>query len=495
MKRKLINNNGISSIIILAIIASVLTIFLGALAFIALPKVIENKSASDKANSDISYDKDIDNKESEPVVEVESDDSEDEEDDIPSKKPVLIDDTHYTLLGETLSVMIENEIITSENTTLTKDCKTLLEFLEISDRVTGLGWYVADKEDCPKPCLTYHYFSKDTLKRFSYSLFGTDLGIDNLQDMLNLYDEKIIEKNEFAEDGYAFVKDDYLVLAVGEAGYMGPEPDYFRTEYLGKGQWKIIATVTEEDYSSDYYDSSIVPLIIRGTLVVTVEEDDASLLDGYRIIDASWEDAWAPEYTKDWQKSYYDLIQSSYTEYDGFSSDVEKTYSFIYFNDDDIPDLVINKLGYNVSVYCYDGKEAQLMFAGGYGAAGINSYDYVEKESIVEWSDIDFAGLEIYFNAARFYNENRSESILDHGLCIKNYIDTNENGMPDEDEMNYAMDSDEEIAIYYVDNKEVSQKEFNSYMKKIPTTDGELTDVGLDYWNILSELFTIGEIE
>ena len=67
--------------------------------------------------------------------------------------------------------------------------------------------------------------------------------------------------------------------------------------------------------------------------------------------------------------------------------------------------------------------------------------------------------------------------------------------MPDEDEMNYAMDSDEEIAIYYVDNKEVSQKEFNSYMKKIPTTDGELTDVGLDYWNILSELFTMGEIE
>lgn len=489
------NNDGISSVKVLVVIAiSLAVIVLGLAGAIFIPKMFQESDASSKdistkkhnkveTSSDLDADEDS-SKDNKNLLEKIFLDKKEEA--IPSKEPALLNtDDQYTELSQVIQTMIENGIVTKDRNFLNShNWETVSYFFQISDRMTGISHILADKityDD--ENCLRYYYFKKDTLEKFAYSVLGEKLEVKNLQEVADAFGEWATQKSEYMPNGYAYVENDYLVLAVGEAGYMGPTAESFRKKYLGNGQWQIIANVVEEDYDN-YYDSEILPLKWNGVITAIVEEDPDAYFDGFRIVDTSWHDAKDPEYSTDWQRAYFDIIEAAYKGELDFGTSVNKVFGFIYFNDDDIPDLVVNSWGYSVSVYCFDGKEAKQLFSGGYGAFGLNSYLYSERESVVEWSDMDYAGLEVYSNAVRFLGDARYESLYKDTPCVKYYKDKNNNGMPDEGEDNY------EKPYYFLGDKEVTEQEFNEYVSAVPETTGDLVEIGIEYQTAIRKLFS-----
>lgn len=488
-----LNNTGLSSVKILLIVAISLALILGVLAAVLIPKMKDKKDdLSKRSTSKVSSEKNDESsrKSSEDaqggVLENLIDNF---TDDTPARKPEFrTEDYQYTKLADLLGVMIENEIVSENGNKMSKDWKTVTDFLEIGGKVTGIGYYNKDKDTRPKDELTYYYYSKDTLKKLSYAILGEELPVDSLEEIAKCFGEDALKKDSFVENGWAFVEDDYLVTAIGEAGYVGREPMYFRTKYLGKGQWEIVANVVEEDYDIEVLGQDIYPYKWLGNLVVTVEEDENSIIDGYRIVDTKWADAMDPQCSADWQRAYFDVIQQYYYGGDDFWPGYLKKYDLIYFNNDDIPDLVVNIVGFNTSVYCFNEKTktAERAFSGAYGIAGLTYYGYVAHEGIVVWLDIDYAGLEYNYYAEKLNENNSMEPLLGHDLNVKRYIDSNGNGYPDADE--YDENAEEEYC--FVDGKEVSSEEFNKYLDEIPDATGDLTEDRLDYWTILDNIFT-----
>lgn len=489
------NNSGMSSVKILVIVAiSLAVIALGLVGAIFIPKMFGDKdeSSSEKsskkhekteASSDIDSNNEDSGEKESLLRELFSDKG--EEAATPAREPVIMTaDGQYTELATVIQVMIENEIVTKDKNLLNDhDWKTVSNFFQICDRMSGISHLIMDKDSYDnEKCLGYYYFKKDTLEKLAYSVLGEKLEAGDLEEVADAFGDWARKKSEYAPNGYAYVEDDYLVLAVGEAGYMGPTADSFRKKYLGNGQWQIIANIVEEDYDN-YYEDNVMPFNWNGVIAVTVEEDPDSYFDGFKIVDASWHDAKDPEYSTDWQRAYFEIIQKAYKGELGFGTQVEKAFDFIYFNDDDIPDLVVNSVGYNVAVYCFDGKEAKKVFNGGYGAFGLSSYNYIERESIVVWCDADFAGLEVYTEAFKFLGVDDCISLYEETPCVKYYKDKNKNGTVDEGEDDY------DHPYYYIGDKEVTEQEFNEYEGAVPETTGDLVEANMNYWAIMSRLF------
>ena len=69
------------------------------------------------------------------------------------------------------------------------------------------------------------------------------------------------------------------------------------------------------------------------------------------------------------------------------------TYQLIYFNHDNIPDLVVSNEGYWVSLYVYkDGGVFNVIDCWPYGAAGNQGYEYFSKQGVIRNIDTDYAG-------------------------------------------------------------------------------------------------------
>lgn len=115
-------------------------------------------------------------------------------------------------------------------------------------------------------------------------------------------------------------------------------------------------------------------------------------VDGYYLGE---DGAWVPnkeKYSGAWVNAYKDKIND-------FASKNTETkygkirYGLIYIDNDDIPELVCAKQGYNVTVYTYYNNEAKcIMDNWGYGAGGNYGYDYGEKTGIVSNGNSDMAG-------------------------------------------------------------------------------------------------------
>ena len=82
----------------------------------------------------------------------------------------------------------------------------------------------------------------------------------------------------------------------------------------------------------------------------------------------------------------------------------DAAYDFIYFNDDDIPDLVINHGGY--SLFCYvDGKVYTLMDHESDGIGGYKYFDYLERKGTIFTYGNSYAGA-IGYHSIWFLNAN-----------------------------------------------------------------------------------------
>lgn len=136
----------------------------------------------------------------------------------------------------------------------------------------------------------------------------------------------------------------------------------------------------------------------------------------------------------------------------------DRGYDLIYVDEDDIPELVACHRGYAVSLYSYwDGTVYTLMDDWGYGAMGNAGYAYSQRKNSVRNDNSDYAGAILYTT----YMAVSMHQTLDVTTCIEtlNFDDVNQNGYPDEEEM----DSMGMYSVSYIDGVEVSAEEEASY--------------------------------
>lgn len=163
---------------------------------------------------------------------------------------------------------------------------------------------------------------------------------------------------------------------------------------------------------------------------------------------------------KKWATAYMKIIQKEnykYLENNGFEQSLK--YGLIYFDGDNIPELIIGHNGYWVSMYTYDnGKVYTVMDKWGYGAMGNAGYSYYPKKNCLYNRNCDFAGLEWrdYFVTMKKHKLTNMYSKEIEGYL---YVDKNHNGYPDEDE---GLDK----PIYYYGGKKISEKKYNSFFPK-----------------------------
>lgn len=118
-------------------------------------------------------------------------------------------------------------------------------------------------------------------------------------------------------------------------------------------------------------------------------------------------------------------------------SDGTIRYNLIYFDDDDIPELVADYTGYNVSMYTFhDGRIYTVMDEWGYGAGGNHGYDYCPRMGSVRNYDTDYAGLILWTTYWTLGEGYELEPVV--SIEFLNFIDENGNGVPDGDESETA---------------------------------------------------------
>jgi len=136
----------------------------------------------------------------------------------------------------------------------------------------------------------------------------------------------------------------------------------------------------------------------------------------------------------------------------------EEEYNLIYFDEDDIPELVVGLDGYYNSLYTYhDGTVYTLMDQWPYGAMGNAGYEYVPgKNSLLNYNT-DYAGAILYTTYMAMNEQYDMELVAQ--ITTYNFDDVNENGMPDENEegsLGYYSKS-------YINGKEASTEECEAY--------------------------------
>ena len=91
----------------------------------------------------------------------------------------------------------------------------------------------------------------------------------------------------------------------------------------------------------------------------------------------------------DYKTAYIEMAESL--------DDGECKFNLIYFDDDDIPELVAGSDGYYTSLYTYsEGKVYPLMEHWSYGAMGNTGYEYVPRKNNLRNRNSDYAGLIVY---------------------------------------------------------------------------------------------------
>lgn len=157
----------------------------------------------------------------------------------------------------------------------------------------------------------------------------------------------------------------------------------------------------------------------------------------------------------------FSSFQEAYTAVSRLSeleSTGERQYNLIYFDGDDIPELVTGVDGYYVSLYTYhDGKVYTLMDCWGYGAMGNAGYEYAPGKNSLRNYNTDYAGAICYTTYMAVSDRYTMDVVAQ--IETYNFDDVNGNGMPDEGEY----DSIGYYGVSYIDGVEVSDEKCKSY--------------------------------
>lgn len=133
-------------------------------------------------------------------------------------------------------------------------------------------------------------------------------------------------------------------------------------------------------------------------------------------------------------------------------------YNLIYFDDDDIPELVAGVNGYYTSLFSYkDGKVYALMNRWAYGAMGNAGYEYCPKMNSMRNYNADYAGAIMYTTYMAIRDQNTMNVVAQ--IETFNFDDANGNGEPDENETG----SIGYYGVSYIDGREATDEECASY--------------------------------
>ena len=140
------------------------------------------------------------------------------------------------------------------------------------------------------------------------------------------------------------------------------------------------------------------------------------------------------------------------------------TCDLIYFNNDNVPDLVIGMQWYWVSLYIYeDGKVYNPIDQWAYGAMGNTGYHYFEKKGTILNYNSDYAG-GIMTKTISIFNSNHKFDFLSYrgkGADI-------ESTDPVYEEIQKEL---KETGGYYYNDQKISEQEYNNKLKEFSIND------------------------
>lgn len=199
--------------------------------------------------------------------------------------------------------------------------------------------------------------------------------------------------------------------------------------------------ITESEKVEKYYD---LDKAVKKLLSLGATEEKAADLSKYK------------EAYKDTVKEYYDE-NSQYEKEDN-----KVAFGLVYFDDDDVPELVAGLNGYFVSLYTFDGESVVPIFTDwGYGAGGNTGYNYLPGEGVIYNMDNDYAGVVVWETFLKWDPEAKELKDINGGSLYVVYAeDLDGDGHISEEEMEKSK-SDE--PHFYFRDEEISQSEYQKH--------------------------------
>ena len=165
---------------------------------------------------------------------------------------------------------------------------------------------------------------------------------------------------------------------------------------------------------------------------------------------------------KEYANEYKKIIENVQKEY----SNQDLTYDLVYFNNDNIPDLVVGLQGYWVSLYMYkNGSVKEIVDEWPYGAMGNVGYDYLEKKGAIMNYNSDYAGAIRTKSILVLNNNNKFDtlSVTDKGADV-----------PESDpSYQEIMKTLEQVKGYYFNDKKITEEEYNNKLKEFSISSNE----------------------
>ncbi|MBO4807751.1 MAG: hypothetical protein J5537_01830 [Lachnospiraceae bacterium] len=163
-------------------------------------------------------------------------------------------------------------------------------------------------------------------------------------------------------------------------------------------------------------------------------------------------------------------------------------FSLMYFNDDDIPDLLMSVPSL-ISLYMYDNAGIHCpIYEWPFGAGGNAGYDLLTKHAAVANFDHDYAGL-IGYETYMIMNEKYEMKTAYYSECF-NFDDLNDNGVPDPEETTDEALNNAQGKIKYVDctGANLSEAEVEQKMNELAKLGTECIEEDLSYDDLLAKL-------
>ena len=124
----------------------------------------------------------------------------------------------------------------------------------------------------------------------------------------------------------------------------------------------------------------------------------------------------------------------------------------------DVPELVADHSGYDVSVFTWVDEEViTVMDQWSYGAMGNMGYEYLPGRNVIRNYNMESAGAIIYEVYMMVDDNYEVVNIFSEDLSIRYIRDTNANGIIDEE------DEYSDEPVYYCNETEISEEEYVSW--------------------------------
>lgn len=150
------------------------------------------------------------------------------------------------------------------------------------------------------------------------------------------------------------------------------------------------------------------------------------------------------------RQNYGDFIESQ--------EDSDLLYGLAYVDEDDSPELIVNKNGSWISIYtCQDGAMVMAAEEMPYGVAGNNGYEYIPYKNVIRSSSYEMGGAIVYENYFTINEDKELVSYYAEDLYVCYFDDADGDGIMDDEEYT------DEITSYHYGNTEITAEEYAGY--------------------------------